>query len=115
LFACPSCGITWSTEVCPECAKPRSGEPDEVARARPVAVPVRTAIIMVVLNLAVLPGLGTLALGRPAGWLQGFFAVLGIILVIAGYTLAGVVLIALAWAGALFTSVHAMGMARKHA
>lgn len=60
------------------------------------------AIVGLVLNILVWPGLGSLVGGRKEGWAQGFLFLLGIPLALA---FVGLVVMLITWLWALFTGV----------
>jgi hypothetical protein len=78
LVPLPQTGVTYQTQGPP-------GAPAHVAYHGPdLGRPIEqgTAIIALILNIIIWPGLGSLIAGEQVGWIQGFLTLFGLVLVL---------------------------------
>ena len=88
----PALGVTYQTQGPP-------GAPAQVTRHGPdLGKPIEqsTAIVALILNILIWPGLGSLVGGEQVGWAQGFLALFAVLLIV---TIIGMVVGIPLWVG----------------
>jgi hypothetical protein len=110
---CPSCGYGAEAASAPApvpAAAPSAPTPPPAAPPVPGAKPPPSqgiAIVGLVLNILVWPGLGSLVGGRSEGWAQGFLFLLGLLLTMTLIlALVGIPLMIGMWVWAIVTGIN---------
>lgn len=113
---CPSCGYgsdaaAAAPTAAPAAVPPPLSPPSPVPAARPPPSQA-AAIVGLVLNIVIWPGLGSLVAGRSEGWAQGFLTLLGVILTVTVlFALVGVPLIIGMWIWGIVSGIQAIQQA----
>ncbi len=107
---CPACGYGSAASPAPAAMPPPPAPAYPPMQAVPGAKPPPTqglAIVALILNILIWPGLGSLIGGRSEGWAQGFLFLLGLILALTLlFALIGIPLMVGMWIWSIVTGVN---------